>query len=72
MVQINNGIYKYIKDLFKYLDFEMFYQSHINQLTIYINDSISQNEYNRFQVFVSKYIGENMLSDSYSTIKYFR
>ncbi|MFK7678788.1 hypothetical protein ACI3ER_12160 [Bacillus sp. Wb] len=70
MVLVKNQIAKVIEENCS-VGAEVFYQAHISQLTVYLDDSIPQKEMNRLKTIVAKYIGDNMLQDSYKTVKYF-
>lgn len=72
MVKINNGIKDFVQYHFNDLDFEIMYQSNINQLTFYIDSELNNKEFSRLKTIVAKYIGDNLLTDSYSTIKFFK
>lgn len=52
-------------------DFDAMYQANTGQVTVYINDPISTNDLRVLQTRVMKYIGDNLMGDSYKTVKYF-
>ncbi len=71
MVKIKGGLLTVIEQNCP-VSFDAMYQGNIGQVTIYLDEPIEQRALRRLQTCIWKYIGDNLLQESYQTVKIFQ